>query len=71
MNTTQLEALIGALTVLGMLALVVLPSVIGVVRDRRIDRQLREAAAREAAIEGAGPERRTRKSASHRMARAA
>ncbi|MEU9186326.1 hypothetical protein AB0D14_17605 [Streptomyces sp. NPDC048484] len=43
MNTTQLEGLIGMLFVLGILVLLVLPSVIGIVRDRRIDRQLREA----------------------------
>ncbi|MFC8196685.1 hypothetical protein ACFWBR_02495 [Streptomyces sp. NPDC060006] len=43
MNTTQLEGLIGMLTVLGILVLLVLPAVIGVVRDGRIDRQLREA----------------------------
>lgn len=69
MNTTQLEALIGTLAVLGMLALVVLPAVIGVVRDRRVDRQLREAAEREAAVGEARPERRVRGSASHRFAR--
>ncbi|MFE9682850.1 hypothetical protein ACFYXC_09280 [Streptomyces sp. NPDC002701] len=43
MNTTQLQALIGMVFVLGLLVLLVLPSVIGIVRDRRIDRQLREA----------------------------
>ncbi|MEU5702321.1 hypothetical protein AB0G99_26490 [Streptomyces aurantiacus] len=43
MNTTQLEGLIGMLAVLGILVLLVLPSVYGIVRDRRIDRQLREA----------------------------
>lgn len=43
METTQLEALIGTLTVLGILAILVLPSVIGIARDRRIDRQIREA----------------------------
>jgi len=31
------------LTVLGMLALLVLPSVVGILRDSRIDRQIREA----------------------------
>jgi type II secretory pathway pseudopilin PulG len=31
------------LTVLGILALLVLPSLIGLVRDRRIDRQIRQA----------------------------
>ncbi|MCX4234362.1 hypothetical protein ACH4Y0_38475 [Streptomyces sp. NPDC020707] len=43
MNTTQLEGLIGMLFVLGILVLLVLPSVFGIVRDRRVDRQLREA----------------------------
>ncbi|MER5223379.1 hypothetical protein [Streptomyces flaveus] len=43
MDTTRMEALIGMLTVLGILVLLVLPAVIGIVRDRRIDRQLREA----------------------------
>ncbi|MFS8198697.1 hypothetical protein ACLVWQ_08410 [Streptomyces sp. CWNU-52B] len=43
MNTTQLEGLIGMLTVLGILVLLVLPSVFGIVHDRRVDRQLREA----------------------------
>ncbi|MFE9647847.1 hypothetical protein ACFYO0_27785 [Streptomyces sp. NPDC006365] len=43
MDTTRMEALIGMVTVLGILALLVLPAVIGIVRDRRIDRQLREA----------------------------
>jgi type II secretory pathway pseudopilin PulG len=31
------------LTVLGILVLLVLPSVIGIVHDRRVDRQIREA----------------------------
>ncbi|MFF0221106.1 hypothetical protein [Streptomyces sp. NPDC004629] len=43
MNTNQIEGLIGMVTVLGILVLLVLPSVFGIVRDRRIDRQLREA----------------------------
>jgi hypothetical protein len=38
-----MEALIGMLTVLGILVLLVLPSLIGIARDRRVDRQLREA----------------------------
>lgn len=43
------------LTVFGILVLLVLPSVIGIVRERRVDRQIREAerARREAA--GSGP----------------
>jgi hypothetical protein len=52
------------LTVLGILVLMVLPSVIGIAHDRRIDRQIREAerARREAAglgpTERAAPQRR-------------
>ncbi|WP_200304983.1 hypothetical protein [Streptomyces adelaidensis] len=77
METTQLQALIGTLTVLGMLALVVLPSIIGVMRDRRIDRQLRAAERRAAAVDGSGPGRhphagaRGAASPAHRTARAA
>ena len=40
---TRMEALTGMLTVLGILVLLVLPSLIGVARDRRVDRQIREA----------------------------
>ncbi|MFE0801508.1 hypothetical protein [Streptomyces sp. NPDC058812] len=55
MTGNQMEALIGMLVTFGLLVLMVLPSVIGIVRDRRIDRQLREA--REAREdEGAGKE---------------
>jgi hypothetical protein len=43
MNADQTEALIGMLLTFGLLVLMVLPSVIGIVRDRRIDRQIREA----------------------------
>ncbi|MGI5437686.1 hypothetical protein ACQEV4_09640 [Streptomyces shenzhenensis] len=43
MNTNQIEGLIGMAVVLGILVLLALPSVFGIVRDRRIDRQLREA----------------------------
>ncbi|MGI5378107.1 hypothetical protein ACQEV2_28430 [Streptomyces sp. CA-251387] len=57
MTTEQTEGLISMLTVLGMFVLLVLPSVLGIVRDRRIDRQIREA-----------QERRTRQ---QRFARAA
>ncbi|MFF1404922.1 hypothetical protein [Streptomyces sp. NPDC058294] len=42
MNGNQIEGLIGLLTTLGILVLLILPSALGVVRDRRIDRQLRE-----------------------------
>ncbi|QFR00230.1 hypothetical protein F9278_33245 [Streptomyces phaeolivaceus] len=73
MDTTQLQGLIGMLAVLGLLALVALPAIIGVVHDRRIDRQLREAPARTAARDGAAPERhvRTTSGHGHRAARAA
>ncbi|GAA3976489.1 hypothetical protein GCM10022232_04930 [Streptomyces plumbiresistens] len=40
------------LTVLGILVLLVLPSVIGIVHDRRVDRQIREAQEARKAAEG-------------------
>ncbi|MFF7733068.1 MULTISPECIES: hypothetical protein [unclassified Streptomyces] len=43
MNTNQIEALIGLSATLGILVLLILPSVLGLVRERRIDRQIREA----------------------------
>ncbi|MFE7166515.1 hypothetical protein [Streptomyces sp. NPDC057616] len=43
MDTAHIEGLIGMLTVLGILVLMVLPALIGIARDRRIDRQIREA----------------------------
>jgi hypothetical protein len=43
MTGNQTEALIGMLVTFGLLVLMVLPSVIGIVRDKRIDRQLRQA----------------------------
>ncbi|MFF7794115.1 hypothetical protein [Streptomyces sp. NPDC007991] len=43
MDTNQVQTLIAMIFVLGMLVLLVLPSVIGIVRDRRVDRQIREA----------------------------
>ncbi|MFE1752221.1 hypothetical protein ACFW88_17055 [Streptomyces anandii] len=43
MNTNQIQALIGMLATFGLLVLMVLPSVIGVVRDHRIDRQIESA----------------------------
>ncbi|RIH62402.1 hypothetical protein D3C59_00270 [Streptomyces sp. SHP22-7] len=54
MTGNQIEALIGMLVTFGLLVLMVLPSVIGIVRDRRIDRQIREAQ------EGGEPGRRLR-----------
>ncbi|MFJ9537941.1 hypothetical protein ACIRPX_11855 [Streptomyces sp. NPDC101225] len=43
MDTAHIEGLIGMLTVLGILVLMVLPAVIGIAHDRRVDRQIREA----------------------------
>ncbi|MFD7711366.1 hypothetical protein ACFV6E_15290 [Streptomyces sp. NPDC059785] len=43
---TRMEALVGMVTVLGILVLLVLPSLYGIAYDRRVDRQLREAAER-------------------------
>ncbi|MEU5532441.1 hypothetical protein [Streptomyces sp. NPDC020362] len=43
MNGNQIEGLMGMLATLGILVLLALPSVLGIVRDRRIDRQLGEA----------------------------
>lgn len=65
MDATQLQGLIGTLAVLGMLALVVLPAIVGVVHDRRIDRQLQRAAQERRATQ----ERQA--APSHRVARPA
>lgn len=46
------------LTVLAILVLLVLPSVLGIARDRRIDRQIREAGQARREAEGIGPARR-------------
>ncbi|MYZ05948.1 hypothetical protein GT028_00960 [Streptomyces sp. SID2999] len=43
MNGNQIEGLIGMVATLGIVVLLVLPSVIGIVRDQRIDRQLGQA----------------------------
>ncbi|MEU6146347.1 hypothetical protein ABZ848_39135 [Streptomyces sp. NPDC047081] len=43
MDTAHLEGLIGMLTVLGILVLLILPSIIGIAHDRRVDRQIRKA----------------------------
>ncbi|MFI1756501.1 hypothetical protein [Streptomyces sp. NPDC020571] len=43
MTGNQIEGLVGMLATFGLLVLMILPSVIGIVRDRRIDRQIREA----------------------------
>ncbi|MFE6196321.1 hypothetical protein [Streptomyces sp. NPDC057838] len=43
MDTNQTQTLIAMIFVLGTLVLLVLPSVLGLMHDRRIDRQIREA----------------------------
>ncbi|KMS80719.1 hypothetical protein ACH49_06460 [Streptomyces leeuwenhoekii] len=43
MTAEQTEALIGMVATLALLVLMILPSLVGIVRERRIDRQLREA----------------------------
>lgn len=58
MTSEQTQGLIGALVVLGVLVLITAPAVAGVIRDRRIDRQLRQAERREAARDGGTPPRR-------------
>ncbi|MGW5370969.1 hypothetical protein ACWER6_08880 [Streptomyces sp. NPDC004009] len=45
MTGNQIEGLIGMLATLGILVLLILPSVLGIARDRRVDRQLRQAQA--------------------------
>ena len=54
MTAEQTQTLLAMVVVLGMFVLLVLPSVIGIVHDRRIDRQIREA--REAREAGAAQE---------------
>ncbi|MFC5854728.1 hypothetical protein ACFPZI_23960 [Streptomyces chlorus] len=79
METTHVEALIGMLTVLGLLVLMVLPAVIGIAHERRIDRQLKRAGTDRAAHTSAGASRPARSPAhgparsatSHHTARAA
>ncbi|MFI5974100.1 hypothetical protein [Streptomyces sp. NPDC051452] len=43
MNGNQIEGLIGMLVTLGILVLMILPSAIGAIHDRRVDRRLAEA----------------------------
>ncbi|WP_369249084.1 hypothetical protein [Streptomyces sp. R41] len=43
---TLMDNLVGILTVLGIFAVVALPSLIGLAHERRVDRQLRAAAER-------------------------
>ena len=66
MNADQTEALIGMLLTFGLLVLMILPSVIGIVRDRRIDRQIREAQEDREDLEDreSVPRRETQKSSS-------
>ncbi|CAL9291936.1 hypothetical protein [Streptomyces sp. R02] len=45
MNTTQTEALISLVAVLGLFVLMVAPAVIGILRDRRFEKQIRRARA--------------------------
>ncbi|MFE9920847.1 hypothetical protein ACFYQA_04505 [Streptomyces sp. NPDC005774] len=83
METTYVEALIGMLTVLGLLVLMALPAAVGIAHERRIDRQLKRAGTDRAAAERrhapAGPSRPermpgscpARSAAPHRTARAA
>ncbi|GAA4070826.1 hypothetical protein [Streptomyces shaanxiensis] len=47
MTTEQTQTLLAMIAVLGMFVLLVLPSLIGAARDRRIDRQIREAQERD------------------------
>ncbi|MFJ7074860.1 hypothetical protein [Streptomyces sp. NPDC098781] len=49
MTTEQTQTLLAMIVVLGMFVVLVLPSLIGAARDRRIDRQIREAQERDAA----------------------
>jgi F0F1-type ATP synthase membrane subunit b/b' len=61
MDTAHIEGLIGMLTVLGILVLLVLPSVLGIAHDRRIDRQIREAERARGEAEGLPAERPARR----------
>ncbi|MER7484826.1 hypothetical protein ABTY20_02525 [Streptomyces sp. NPDC126497] len=49
MDTTQTEALVSMVAVLGLFVLMILPAVIGIAHDRRIDRQIERAEAGRAA----------------------
>ncbi len=72
MDTTHTQALTATLTVLGLLALMVLPAVFGIVHELRIDRQLRRAeAGRQSPPAAARRPRPARDAVSHRTARAA
>ncbi|MBO7938707.1 MULTISPECIES: hypothetical protein [Streptomyces] len=56
MTTEQTQTLLAMAVVLGMLALLVLPSLIGIVRERRVDRQIEEAQKRDGAHKQGGEE---------------
>ncbi|XMA38591.1 hypothetical protein O1157_23650 [Streptomyces albogriseolus] len=73
MNTTQMEALISMVAVLGLFVLMTAPAVIGILRDRRIDRQIRRAQAAPVPEPPDTPavSRPERRAASRRHARAA
>lgn len=60
MNGNQIEGLIGMLTTLGILVLLILPSLLGALRERRIDRQLRQAARQPGAHAEPAPQDRPR-----------
>lgn len=63
MDTTHAEALTGMLTVLGILVLLVLPSLIGIAHERRVDHRIRQAEeAREEAGEQAGGQKSSSRS---------
>lgn len=47
MTTEQTQTLLAMVVVLGMFVVLALPSLIGAARDRRIDRQIREAQERD------------------------
>ncbi|MFF6976402.1 hypothetical protein ACFZAV_01390 [Streptomyces sp. NPDC008343] len=47
MNADQTQTLLAMIVVLGMFVVLALPSLIGAARDRRIDRQIREAQERD------------------------
>ncbi|MEQ8147236.1 hypothetical protein [Streptomyces sp. OP7] len=73
MNTTQMEALISMVAVLGLFVLMTAPAVIGILRDRRIDRQIRRAQAAPVTERPGTPaaSRPEHRAASRRHARAA
>ncbi|MGW6910988.1 hypothetical protein [Streptomyces sp. NPDC054940] len=50
MTTEQTQTLLAMIVVVGMFVVLALPSLIGAARDRRIDRQIREAQERDEAV---------------------